>query len=647
MRPFPTRRRAGFALEATLAVLVLLVVLVASAATGAATMVRTSSVDQATVRLIFAADGAADQAMSQLSQLIRRTGIPSRAQLDSIRLPNYAGTTLDGVTISDVVRSARTPPTDPVRFGAFRDLTGEYARYDLDITARDRAQNTARAVVTIEAQLIPVFQFGVFFNHDLEVTPADSMHFAGRIHANGDIYLCGSGPIVFDDWITTPNRIIRDRKDASSAACGQSGTRRPMILGAGNTYRALGFDGRGTDNTNCCAHPAQDARFRDSSSARFQGRVRSGAFGLDSLTVPLPPGMDPYEVIQPRTGAEDPQVRLAKLAYAADWYLRVPYDSVPQVCAGIATRSTRRTFLQVPTPAQCAVIFAGHDSAFFDAREDRMVRTLDIDVANLRTWVRADSVRRTPLVLYIEFTGAPALQFPPDAQGRPTGPGGLAGGLPLPAIRLLNGHRLPNALTIVSHAPIYVQGDYNHDRTLTQPDTAWRPAALVGDAITFLSRAWRDSANSRALGNHHQVCLSTVVTGCSDNALAGADNSPMFVRAAIAAGHAPTTNTAADRGQANSAWFDAGGPTDYGGGLHNFPRFLEHWQAGTTVDLSGSLVSLFYSRMANWEWRQGSPVYGPPDRRWTFDARFRVPANLPPGTPKVGSVYRIAYRPGY
>jgi len=37
----------------------------------------------------------------------------------------------------------------------------------------------------------------------------------------------------------------------------------------------------------------------------------------------------------------------------------------------------------------------------------------------------------------------------------------------------------------------------------------------------------------------------------------------------------------------------------------------------------------------------------PPVRNWAFDPRFQDPANLPPGTPVVGSVVQTAYRPVY
>ena len=85
---------------------------------------------------------------------------------------------------------------------------------------------------------------------------------------------------------------------------------------------------------------------------------------------------------------------------------------------------------------------------------------------------------------------------------------------------------------------------------------------------------------------------------------------------------------------------------NYGGGLENFPRFLEDW-SGDQMLYRGSLVSLFDSRFAmhkRWSW-QG--YYSPPVRDWAFDLNFRDPTKLPPGTPTVGSVIQTAYRPIY
>ena len=107
------------------------------------------------------------------------------------------------------------------------------------------------------------------------------------------------------------------------------------------------------------------------------------------------------------------------------------------------------------------------------------------------------------------------------------------------------------------------------------------------------------------------------------------------VFAAVAAGHSATPCDSFRSGC-------AGG--NYGGGLENFPRFLENW-AGVTMTYRGSLVSLFTADRADlkrWTWRS---YYSAPNRDWEFDVRFQDPTKLPPGTPAVGNVYQTAYRP--
>jgi len=92
--------------------------------------------------------------------------------------------------------------------------------------------------------------------------------------------------------------------------------------------------------------------------------------------------------------------------------------------------------------------------------------------------------------------------------------------------------------------------------------------------------------------------------------------------------------------------FTGGAYPNYGGGLENFPRFLENW-GGVTMTYRGSLVSLFqsdYAKRRRWSWQN---YYSPPARDWQFDLRFQDPNNLPPGTPTVGSVVQTAFRPVY
>lgn len=60
---------------------------------------------------------------------------------------------------------------------------------------------------------------------------------------------------------------------------------------------------------------------------------------------------------------------------------------------------------------------------------------------------------------------------------------------------------------------------------------------------------------------------------------------------------------------------------------------------------NGSLVSLYEAQIAVGDWN-GS-YYSPPIRNWSFDTRFSDINNLPPGTPAVGYVVRMSFRPVY
>jgi hypothetical protein len=139
----------------------------------------------------------------------------------------------------------------------------------------------------------------------------------------------------------------------------------------------------------------------------------------------------------------------------------------------------------------------------------------------------------------------------------------------------------------------------------------------VGDAITLLSNSWNDANQQQQI----VVRLS-------------ASNTQYWM--AILAGHSAT----------GCDWMLCG-TNPYGGGLENYPRFLESWSGSPkkVAMYRGSLVSLHRSVFATGPWN--GTYYRPPQRDWGFELRFEDPQNLPPGTPTVGNVIRTAFRPVY
>jgi hypothetical protein len=186
-------------------------------------------------------------------------------------------------------------------------------------------------------------------------------------------------------------------------------------------------------------------------------------------------------------------------------------------------------------------------------------------------------------------------------------------------VKLINGTTIPNpsyagnkiGMTLATNQMMYVHGNYNADGTITNnsptdSDDPARfaiegeeaPAALVADAINFLSNNWVD-ANSKPTA----LSGRTVAT-------------PSEISAAIMTGVVPSGKY---------------GTGTYSGGVENLPRFLENWNS-TVCAIRGSMVVLYESEVANETWSFGAPIYKAPTRNWGFHTEFGE-GRLPPGTP--------------
>lgn len=590
--PPRSRSRRGFALEATLIVLVLVGVLVAFAATWVVTLTRGAATDYRGSRVTYAAEAGADAVMAQL-ELAMEDGVISNAELAALTLP-----TLEGFTFEDmeVDRDPMGAEVRPINSGVYAGLYAINLPIDIAIAARDATNNRASVVVAVTAQSIPLFQFGVFYEGDLEIHNGPRMDFEGWVHTNSNLYL-SSNNTYFASRITTPGSVYWQRKAYSERLNGV------YINNESGTPVKLDFDSR---------NPADEASFRQKSESKFNSRLMTRAHGVAPLRLPLPTGMPSIELIRPRNAADNTQARDVKFAWKADWYINLTLadpvalkdgntlcSTTNLLSAAVSIRPPGRA---LPSLADCKSIFKFRPNAFREGREDIGVDVLDIDVAALRTWAMAGSTRETN-ILYITFSDPV-----PNPVNR---------GRDYPAVRLVNASRLPNPLTIATSAPVYIKGDFN--------SVGWQPAAVLGDAITFVSSGYDESLSG--------VKCSSDTDSCSGSYTKRSASGAMKVYAAIAAGHSATL----------CDWQICGNKP-YGGGLENFPRFVENW-SGKTVLYRGSLVSLFTSEQAarhDWQWRS---YYDAPDRDWKFDLRFQDPNNLPPGTPTVGNVFQTAFRP--
>ena len=577
------RNRDGFALEATMFVMVLMTVLMLSTYSAALSSTRASILDYQAARVAYAAEGGADAILAQVADMLE-DGVLEDAELDAVELPE-----VEGFEFSDIrVEKIGVVEVERVTDGPFAGLYSLTQHIKITSEATDPFGNTSAVAVGAKAQAFPIFQFGVFFEKDLEVSPGPRMDFRGWVHSNGNIYM-SSRNAYFWNAVTTPNQVIHNKKSRNQVYHGVE------ISDASGNLQTLDFDSR--------THP-NPAAFRTRSNATFDNRLKTNAYGVDSLTLPLPDGVDAYELLRPRDADDGLLERAAKFSWKADFYTIIDLANLnlgqgataAELCAAMVV--TRTGSKEVPSQPDCMQIFDMTWETFWDGREQRYVDVLEIDLAALFVWSAGDP-SRVVNVLYVAFVNQP--------DGRDPSGDGI-----FPVVRLYNGQVLANPLTVATDRPLYLLRDFNVG--------FWQPAAVAGDAITVLSNAWDDTRQLQA-----QVMRYSAAT--------------TDIYAAILAGHSATP----------CDWYEPGCPGIWalrGGQLENFPRFLENW-SDRELNFSGSLVSMTVAQYAVGQFVCCGSYYRPPIRNWSFDTRFQDPQNLPPGTPVVGNIIHTGFRPVY
>ncbi len=398
------------------------------------------------VQTLYAAEGGAEYGVEKLRQKLKNVLNPSTSDLSSITAPTINGYNFDEFSVSKVALGNTTTITS----GNFTGLTALIQKYEIASKAKRTENNpsTAKVVQFVEDNLIPLFQFGIFYQDDLEILPGPNMTFTGgKIHSNSDIYLGANATLSIDSKITSAGDIFNLRKDTGTVT---SGTAR--IKDETGSYQAMKIAGVILDSNS--------SNWNSEAIHRWNGNVKSKDHGIIELCLPLPQGTSstPIEVIKkgdtidPDDSSEPEELLNARFYWKAG--LRI-IDGIFYDRSGDTLDITNGG--TVTTPLSTKTIY--------DAREEKNITVTTINLQALGTnTVALNALNDPPAgILYISDSGTNT------------------------AIRLANGSSLPSGgLTVASDNPVYIKGDYNFDN---------KPAAVAGDAVTILSNNW-DDANS-------------------------------------------------------------------------------------------------------------------------------------------------------
>ncbi|OPY11070.1 MAG: hypothetical protein A4E66_01438 [Syntrophus sp. PtaB.Bin001] len=435
----PLANEKGVALVVGLLLVAVLAILGFTALTNSNTELKISSNQTLSERAFYAAEAGAEAGLNSLRSLTKSGSAANIAPPTNINGFNF--TTTDYVkAIASPSNGSRTLPAT----SKYAGLSSFCQRYQITSTANSTTSNTSATVVyEVEEQLIPLFQFGIFYDGRLEMQPGANMTFTnGRIHSNGDIYMQTSATLSIDTNVTAAGKIYNKRGDTGVV----TGNNTVQIKGADGIYHGLNF---GSDSSN----------WKSNATSTWGGTVQSSDHGITGLTLPLSTtSSDPYTILG--NGASSDAGSLYNQS-GLRIINGVAYDKAGNVLNLAAGGNNPITVTS---------------SAFTDQRESKAMSVVQVDVAKLQTNTVAMAALNNPPagcdsgILYVSSDN-----------------------ISNPSVRLVNGGTLTSGLSVATDTPLYIQGNYNTSNSF--------PSAIYSDAVTVLSNNWSDSNSAKTISN--------------------------------------------------------------------------------------------------------------------------------------------------
>jgi len=365
----------------------------------------------------------------------------------------------------------------------YRGLYGIASTYRIVSNARmNGTANTLNLGVKQDIQLasIPVFQFAIFYNMDLEINPGPDMKVTGRVHGNANINLQPQSTLTFMSHVTAVGSIIEDK------------------------------------HTN-------DPTVRTLTNSKIDYKDEHDG-SADALTLPIGTNGSSaavHAIIEVPPAGESATSAMGKQRYynKSDIIVLVSNATVMVTSGKVDGFATAIPYSQWKT-------FLNTNVTFYNKREGKTVKTTQLSVSNLKLWSATNASLRSVL-------GNRDVRSIYIADMRTQTASTESG------VKIVEGATLPDlGLTVVTPNPLYVQGNFNatgsdvgKNETLNA-----KPASLIGDSINVLSTAWSDANSSLALGSRkandttvNAAFLGGIVPSGGGNYSGGVENFPRFL----------------------------------------------------------------------------------------------------------------------
>ncbi len=486
-----TRRTSGYALMLVLIISVATLTILGAALNWCMTNTTINQRNNQYFKTLAAAEAATEKVITRLASDYQSQGDSLVfANLDSYRhlVPTTAESSVwSGYQFKDGQGALNRTYVEYVPPSQFQLLNSQYtglygyaSSYRIISNARELNNSinlTCALEQDIQVATIPIFQFAIFYNVDLEIDPGANMTITGPVHCNSTNYIQPGATLTFNSDVTSVGPIVLDKKPGD-----------PLVRSGGTVV--------------------------------FQAEHDAG---VSTMNLPIGTNNNPAavrEIVEVPPGSEVSSSPMGqqRLYNKADLIILVSNNTV------VAKSGLANNFATI-FPASQVSYFVNTNASFFNKRENKTVQATEIDITKLRAWDATNTYAQSlpagdVRTLYVE-------DFRTQTGSTESG------------VRLINGQTsLPKGLTLATPNPVYIQGNYNAPAAAlgTTNTSGTVPCAIIADAVTILSPNWQDVNSGLGLGNRNATdCtvnaafLAGIVETTSGNYSGGVENFPRFL----------------------------------------------------------------------------------------------------------------------
>jgi len=447
----PLKNEKGIALIIALMIMLMLVIIGLGIVKSSNDEVSIAGNELNEMRAFYAAESGLEQGTAYIQHYYESTGIPPTTY--PAETLSLAGVTYGYSTVPEPVATKTITKT------ALAGLKAFTRPYHINSTAVDSSHGTAVTVQHhFEVVFVPIYQFGIFYDEDLEIAPGTPFGPIGRIHSNHNVYMQSSSPLRIESYVTAHGNIFHGPKSGSGLTESSGDV---LIMGSDNNFHSMK---EGTEWLD-----ASDGNWYDSAAARWGGHVQDASFGLEQLSLPFESSTQgPHKLIERYDATSNPNSLENKASFKF-----IDGQAYYDIGGG--------TWTNVTAPLMAAGFMT--ETTFYDKRENQNVTVVDINIDSLKT------------TAYMPSNG---IVYCADSRS------GLHG------LRITEAHDIGLPMTIASLNPVYTVGDINNVNK--------KPMSIIADAVTVLSANWSDNpaqATSSTVSDRQAISTTINFSVCA------------------------------------------------------------------------------------------------------------------------------------